>query len=390
MPAFAMPEPVRQTLLRPDVPPGITLRQEVPLPNMLPVFEEKVPVYPAKRFVAPALRQAEKAAPMLLAAAPNMTGLAAASSQTGVTAPFAETPRLPVSAAAVAQPAAAGATSRATVQRPAASVKQPAEAEAPTISILSISENPALPSELLAIPPANQIAGGGGDSSGATRSGSNGLINGQGTAAGNGTTSGGQLETGSAKGAGTVLLAAAAGHQGNGGGSGPSALASGELGGNAALPGTRELTLPKDGKFAVVVMGSAAAALYPESSGTLSGKMVYTVYLRVGQRKNWILQYCLPKAAVSASRVEGTRTPVEAPWPYDIVRPDHASDSDYVLVHGLVTMAGRFDQLAMVFPQDLEGKELLLQSLSRWTFRPAKRDGEPTAVEVLLIIPREE
>jgi hypothetical protein len=392
MPAFTMPEPVRQTLLRPDVPPGIILQQEVPLPNMLPVFDEKVPVYPAKRFVAPALRQAQKAAPTLLAAAPTMTGLAAVSSQAGVTAPFADTPRLPVPAvpaAGAAQPAAAGATSRPTAQRSATSTTQLPAAEAPTFSVLSISENPALPSELLAIPPANQIAAGVGDRTGARRSGNDGRDNGQGTAPGRGATGGGHVEMGSAKGADPGLLAAA-GDKGNGGGSGRSVLASGELDGNAALPGTRELTLPKDGKFAVVVLGSAAAALYPESSGTLSGKIVYTVYLRVGQRKNWILQYCLPKAAVSTSRVEGTRTPIEAPWPYNIVRPDHASDSDYVLVHGVVTIAGRFDQLAMVFPQDLEGKELLLQSLNRWTFRPAKRDGEAMAVEVLLIIPRED
>jgi hypothetical protein len=121
----------------------------------------------------------------------------------------------------------------------------------------------------------------------------------------------------------------------------------------------------------------------------MSGKVVYTVYLRVGQRKNWILQYCLPKTAVSASQVEGSRTPLEAPWPYSIVRPDRAGESAYVLVHGMVTIEGRFDQLAMVFPQDIDGKDLLFQSLNRWAFRPAKRDGEPTAVEVLLIIPRE-
>jgi hypothetical protein len=32
---------------------------------------------------------------------------------------------------------------------------------------------------------------------------------------------------------------------------------------------------------------------------------------------------------------------------------------------------------------------LLLKSLKLWAFRPASRDGEPIAVEVLLIIPRE-
>ena len=55
-----------------------------------------------------------------------------------------------------------------------------------------------------------------------------------------------------------------------------------------------------------------------------------------------------------------------------------------------VTNEGKFDQLAMVFPEDLEKKELLMNSLKLWAFRPASRDGVPVPVEILLIIPREE
>ena len=166
------------------------------------------------------------------------------------------------------------------------------------------------------------------------------------------------------------------------------AALSGDSGTRVPLPGTTEVVHPRDGKFGVVVSGSSVAAPYPESSGALSGKLVYTVYVRAGQRKNWILQYCLPKNGVPSVRPDGSAGALEAPWPYDIVRPDRGSDSDYVLVHGMVTKEGRFDQLSMVFPQEFEGKDLLLQSLSRWAFRPATRDGELAAVEVLRIIPR--
>jgi hypothetical protein len=41
-----------------------------------------------------------------------------------------------------------------------------------------------------------------------------------------------------------------------------------------------------------------------------------------------------------------------------------------------------------MLPDDIETKDLLLRSLKGWEFRPSSRDGEPTAVEVLLIIPR--
>jgi hypothetical protein len=59
------------------------------------------------------------------------------------------------------------------------------------------------------------------------------------------------------------------------------------------------------------------------------------------------------------------------------------------MIHGFITAAGRFDQLAVVYPDELDKKDLLLSSLKLWDFRPASRDGEPAAVEVLLIIPHE-
>jgi hypothetical protein len=150
-----------------------------------------------------------------------------------------------------------------------------------------------------------------------------------------------------------------------------------------------KITLPKDGKFGVVVLGSSQATPYPETAGALSGKMIYTVYLGVGLHKKWILQYCLTKAAERAAP-KGSATPLEAPWPFLIFRPnDLTGSSDYVIVHGMIDTEGRFDQLAMVFPEEFEQKDLLISSLKLWTFRPASRDREPTPVEVLLIIPTE-
>jgi hypothetical protein len=159
----------------------------------------------------------------------------------------------------------------------------------------------------------------------------------------------------------------------------------------SSVAGLTRITQPQDGKFAVVVQGSADSARYPESVGALSGKVVYTVYLRVGLRKNWILQYCLPKTTVKSLPGTGSATPLDAPWPFLLMRLDRpiASDPEYIMVRGMLTAAGHFDQLAMVFPDELENKDLLLNSLKLWEFRPARRDGEPVAVEVLLIIPRE-
>jgi hypothetical protein len=65
------------------------------------------------------------------------------------------------------------------------------------------------------------------------------------------------------------------------------------------------------------------------------------------------------------------------------------NDPDYLIVHGFITASGRFERLSAVGDLDSASKGLLLAALEHWEFRPASRDGEPSAVEIVLIIPRE-
>jgi len=156
-----------------------------------------------------------------------------------------------------------------------------------------------------------------------------------------------------------------------------------------ALEGSSQLiTLPKDGNFGVVVVGSALEEKYPETAELWSGRMAYTVYLHVGLSKSWILQYSLPRVADAAAAGNATR--LEAPWPYNIVRPNLAAgaiNADALMVRGIVNAAGRFESLAIVFPQPFAQAAFVLSSLAQWQFRPALQGGQVTPVEVLLIIP---
>jgi hypothetical protein len=144
--------------------------------------------------------------------------------------------------------------------------------------------------------------------------------------------------------------------------------------------------LPKDGKYGVVVVGSSLAEDYPETVNMWRDRLAYTVYLRVGVAKNWILQYSIPRAQVASG---GSAIRPDAPWPYDITRPsiDANANTDAIMVHGFVNAAGRFEQLAVVFPTELAEAKFLLRALQQWQFRPAMQNGQATTVEVLLIIP---
>jgi len=159
----------------------------------------------------------------------------------------------------------------------------------------------------------------------------------------------------------------------------------------ANRPSTSRVTLPKDGQYAVVVVGASLEDEYPEIFQLWEGRMVYTVYLPVGQTRNWSLQYSLPRSASSAAL--GDDATLQAPWPYDIVRPRLASGdfiTDALVLHGFVNKAGHFESLSIVYPAQFQYAGFVLNVLQRWLFRPASLSGQATTVEIVLVIPRED
>jgi hypothetical protein len=75
-----------------------------------------------------------------------------------------------------------------------------------------------------------------------------------------------------------------------------------------------------------------------------------------------------------------------------VLRPHLAPEdynSDALIVHGFINLAGRFEKLAMVFPTGFAQAKFVINALQQWQFRPARQNGQIAAVEVLLIIPEE-
>ena len=153
-------------------------------------------------------------------------------------------------------------------------------------------------------------------------------------------------------------------------------------------PPTSHFALPKDGEFGAVVVGATMQGEYPEIAGMWGGRLAYTVYLHVGLDKSWTLQYSIPSVIETES---GGNTPrLEAPWPYNIVRPNLAPgaiNADALMVHGFVNEAGRFESLSVAFPPDFPQAQYVLSALGQWQFRPAAENGHAAKVEIVLIIP---
>ena len=269
-----------------------------------------------------------------------------------------------------------------------------AQLETPTLTqVLSLS--PLQAEGAVVVPFANQISQLGTTALSASTGKGSGNSIAASNQAGNG--AGSRVGSGSATGANTTSFAGSGGQTGGGAVAGQSGTGSAPAfdGEDAGLIAGGEITAshivqPKDGQFGVVIVGSAVSEQYPEMTGFWSDRLVYTVYLHVGLRKNWILQYSVLRTGDAATNGNNSRP--EAPWPYDILRPKiNPTDynTDAIMVHGFVNPVGRFERLALVLPNGFPEAKFVLNSLQQWQFRPARQNGHNAAVEVLLIIPEE-
>jgi hypothetical protein len=150
---------------------------------------------------------------------------------------------------------------------------------------------------------------------------------------------------------------------------------------------------PLSGSFDVVVMQSATPDDFADLGSELTGNPVFTVYLRVGDRKDWLLEYCLPgRQSKQESSYQVDVDDVEsilAPYPVSTVIPKALLNQQiprHLVFHGLLTADGRL--------HDVKGSDTnnivviqMLEALKDWHFRPALRNKQPVDVEFLLVIP---
>ena len=147
---------------------------------------------------------------------------------------------------------------------------------------------------------------------------------------------------------------------------------------------------PESRIFDVVVVQSSAMP-NAAAAGILSGSPVYTVYVPVGERATWVMQYCVPKESAIQKRQGiaiqlGNPAPVKAPYPRVTVVPP-LGGQEKVVMHGFITEAGEFQDLRVVSGEKAAEELMVLPLLKRWIFRPATRDGKPVTVEIVLVVP---
>jgi hypothetical protein len=149
---------------------------------------------------------------------------------------------------------------------------------------------------------------------------------------------------------------------------------------------------PVNGNFDVVILQSVSRDDLPDVGGTLSGNPVYTVYLKVGDEREWLLEYCIPSNVTRTSPYQvniDDSGAVSAPYPVTTVIPKNVVElphPKHIVLHGLLSAAGVFREITGPDAESPLVREVL-PLLREWQFRPALRDRVPVEVEVLLIIP---
>ncbi len=379
------------TVIQPDAKYNLAIPQEAAPPQMMVWSARQIPV---KKIVTPPQPKVAAITTKPSLAAPNgaerLADIRIAPTPTPAVTPLPPPSTTSPVTVAAAAPVAAHIPQTATK----------GEVELAPASVISLSDVQ-LKEGTVAVPQFNAISAralpgplapgqpGGAAQTGRGAANSKLSGNGSGTTPGNG--AGNSTVAGTGAGSGNGVGAGGAGGHGAGGAGGGSGQGlGGGIGNDAGGAYTiAHVSLPRDGRFGVVVVGSSIAEDYPETVGIWSGRLAYTVYLHVGATKNWILQYSLPRSKDAAAA--GSVVKLDAPWPYDILRPsiDPDLNADAIMVHGFVNTSGRFENLAVVFPNGLAEARFLLHALQQWQFRPAQQNGEATVVEVLLIIPEE-
>ena len=379
-PAPPLPRPMTQakpgpqTLIQADLLNAVTLPQQIPVPQVViwspakTIAKNIVPPLPEKPTAADVLPVLDRPNQELYLADVNI----ASSNQLSLKSHIVPSTTSPVTVHAPAQ-----------VELPPASASQQSAPPTPA-AVLSISDL-RLKNGTAALPPVSESPAS--NSQGALAPGQAQNPSAQ---AGNGAPGANPGENGVGRNSGA---------SGDHPGSSPAAgkPQAGSLASASELPtdasgrfSSTPIALPKDGHFGSVIVNDALEQQFPELEGVWSGRLAYTAYLHVGLSKSWIMQYSLPPNAEAAAG--GTVSRLEAPWPYNIVRPNLSPgtvDADALLVRGFVDQSGRFEDLAIFFPQSFSDAQFVLTALQQWQFRPAMQNGQPTKVEVLLIIPEE-
>lgn len=163
---------------------------------------------------------------------------------------------------------------------------------------------------------------------------------------------------------------------------------------------------PVNGRHNVTIVQSGVDQILPLVRDLLKGDPVYTVYLKVGWSKEWVMHYCVPREGAPMPKQVGgvvsLSSPKEVLPPYPIITlaplqrliqqteevPKSATlKRAPMLFSGYLNVYGDLEGMKQEGKDDSGLGQMIVEALASWKMRPAMRSEAATKVQVILVVP---
>jgi TonB family protein len=156
---------------------------------------------------------------------------------------------------------------------------------------------------------------------------------------------------------------------------------------------------PLQTSYSISILASGGTGGGLPDVGVFSNEQVHTVYLDMRETiedepVSWTVAFGVkqPDATSDNERVTnvGGQQEVVLPFPIEKTRPAIPADlvrrysGRLVLAYAMVNIEGKMEQLSIKQSPDPALNELVLSALRKWSFRPARRNGEVIPAKILL------
>jgi TonB family protein len=157
--------------------------------------------------------------------------------------------------------------------------------------------------------------------------------------------------------------------------------------------------LPLQTSYDITILASGGSGGGLPDVGVFSNEQVHTVYLDMretilDERVSWTVAFGVkqPEATSANERVTnvGGQQETVLPFPIEKTRPAISADlvrrysGRLVLAYAIVNSEGKMEQLSIKQSPDPALNEPVLSALRKWSFRPARRNGEIIPAKILL------
>jgi TonB family protein len=159
---------------------------------------------------------------------------------------------------------------------------------------------------------------------------------------------------------------------------------------------------PLQTSYGITILASGGSGGGLPDFGVFGNEPVQTVYLDMRRTifdtpLSWTAEYAVAQLATPAP-IENTgilalKEDVMLPFPINKYRPEWISEvvrrhgGRMVIAYAVINIEGTMEQLSIKDSPDPLLNEAVLEALRKWTFRPARRDGQVVSAKILLGIP---